>query len=74
MRDFLQWWLEKRVFFECSDDDAASIWGAAQQARPDCNTCVNRGRIDGLSQETHCEHCKYQETWRTNHYAPNYRL
>ncbi len=46
-------------------------WQAAQRARPDCNTCANRGRIDGLSQETHCEHCSHQETRRTNHYVPN---
>jgi len=36
---------------------------------PDCKTCDNRGRIYGLSQETHCEHCRYQGHWRTNHYA-----
>ena len=34
----------------------------------DCNICVNRGRTDGLSQESHCDHCIYQENWRTNHY------
>jgi hypothetical protein len=43
----------------------------AELAKPeaDCNTCANRGRIDGSSQETHCEHCIYQETWRTDHYV-----
>lgn len=37
--------------------------------RVDCNTCANRGQLDGLSQETHCEHCKWQEQWRTDHYV-----
>ena len=36
----------------------------------DCRTCTNRGATDGLSQESHCDHCMYQETWRTNHDAP----
>lgn len=36
----------------------------------DCNTCANRGKTDGLSQESHCEHCVFEQTWRTNHYAP----
>jgi hypothetical protein len=33
-----------------------------------CFTCTNAGRVDGLSQETHCDHCIYQESWRTDHY------
>ena len=49
------------------DAIAANYW----RQRPDCNTCANRGTVDGLSQETHCEHCQWQQTWRTNHYAPN---
>jgi hypothetical protein len=35
----------------------------------DCNVCTNRGRVDGLSQETHCDHCIYQDQWRTDHYS-----
>ncbi len=38
--------------------------------RPDCETCANLGKIDGMSQETHCEHCAHQEEWRTSHYKP----
>lgn len=41
-----------------------------EDVRPDCGTCANRGRLDGLSQETHCEHCCWQESWRTDRYAP----
>lgn len=44
-------------------------WQDAQRERVDCSTCTNRGRIDGLSQETHCDHCIYQEKWRTDHYV-----
>ena len=48
-------------------------WQAAQSEpveRPDCGTCANRGRVDGLSQETFCEHCSWSEKWRKNHYKP----
>ena len=38
--------------------------------RPDCGTCANRGRVDGLSQESFCEHCSWSEKWRKNHYKP----
>ena len=38
--------------------------------RPDCGTCANRGRVNGLSQETFCEHCSWSEKWRKNHYKP----
>ena len=38
--------------------------------RPDCGTCANRGRVDGLSQETFCDHCSWSEKWRKNHYKP----
>ena len=46
-------------------------WQAAQRARVDCNTCANRGRVDGLSQEMHCEHCKWQGRRRADHYVHN---
>ena len=36
----------------------------------DCRTCVNRGRVNGLSQETYCESCIYQgRDWRKNHFV-----
>lgn len=44
---------------------------SVMKERPDCNTCANRGAIDGMSQETHCEHCQWQEKWRANHYVMN---
>ncbi len=31
-----------------------------QSPGPDCRTCANRGRVNGLSQETYCEHCCHQ--------------
>ena len=45
---------------------AKDAWKSAKRA-PDCSHCANRGRIDGLSQETICDHCIYQERWRENH-------
>lgn len=39
-------------------------------AKPECNTCANRGLIDGLSQETHCDHCSHQQQGRRSHYVP----
>ena len=37
---------------------------------PDCKTCANgRGKVYGLSQESHCSHCVFQEKWGTNHYV-----
>jgi hypothetical protein len=45
------------------------IFGMVWAQKPNCKTCANHGRIDGLSQETHCEHCIYQEKWRTDHYV-----
>lgn len=38
----------------------------------DCRTCKNRGRTNGLSQESFCESCVWQlMSFRKNHYAPN---
>lgn len=56
---------------EASDElEKARAAVVPEDMRPDCGTCANRGRVDGLSQETHCEHCCWQESWRTDHYAP----
>ena len=51
------------------------IWKAAKSVpvveRPDCGTCENRGRVNGLSQETYCDSCVWQgHSFRVNHYAP----
>lgn len=35
-----------------------------------CATCDNKGKIKGLSQETFCEQCVFQQTWREDHYKP----
>ena len=51
-----------------------ALEGISVRDRPDCKTCANRGRIDGLSQESHCDHCQWQENWRTDHYAPNAKV
>ena len=37
----------------------------------DCRACANRGRINGLSQESFCESCVYEgRIWRKDHYQP----
>lgn len=35
-----------------------------------CDTCINRGRTNGLSQESFCSSCIHQEYWRKDHYVP----
>ena len=42
-----------------------------QSPGPDCRTCANRGRVNGLSQETYCDGCVwYGAYWKKNHYKP----
>ena len=37
---------------------------------PDCRTCANRGQVNGLSQESYCDSCVYQDRgWRQNHFV-----
>ena len=38
-------------------------------SQADCRACVNRGRVNGLSQETYCESCVHEgRNWRKNHF------
>ena len=42
----------------------------AALAVPDCRTCANRGRVNGLSQESYCDSCVYQgRDCRQNHFV-----
>lgn len=41
-----------------------------QSPGPDCRTCANRGRVNGLSQETYCDGCVWYAHWKKNHYNP----
>ena len=34
----------------------------------DCTKCVNRGKVNGLSQESFCSSCIYQDKWRVDHF------
>lgn len=74
--EFNRWWnADELTQTNPYNDDTPVFWAwegwqAARSEQPDCKTCENRGAIDGLSQETHCDHCIYQYAWRTNHYAP----
>lgn len=41
-----------------------------EKVAPDCRTCANRGRVNGLSQESYCDSCIYQgRDWRKNHFV-----
>ena len=33
-----------------------------------CASCTNRGKADGLTQETYCDSCIYAEPWRKDNY------
>ena len=74
---FRAWWMsvpeDLRIAWGASAISAAAAAFAAGIAqaseRPDCNTCDNRGRVDGLSQESHCDHCIHGSRWKTSHYV-----
>lgn len=41
-----------------------------EMVAPDCLTCANLGRVNGLSQESYCDSCVYQgRDWRQNHFV-----
>lgn len=44
-----------------------------KSAAPDCGTCVNRGRVNGLSEETFCQQCVYGHNYLQNHYKMGLR-
>lgn len=33
-----------------------------------CDSCENRGQVNGLSQESFCSSCVWYETWRKDHF------
>jgi len=41
-----------------------------EKVAPDCRACANRGRVNGLSQESYCDSCVYQgRDCRQNHFV-----
>jgi hypothetical protein len=41
-----------------------------EKVAPDCRNCANRGRVNGLSQESYCDGCVYEgRDWRKNHFV-----
>jgi hypothetical protein len=41
-----------------------------EKVAPDCRNCANRGRVNGLSQESYCDSCVYEgRGWRKNHFV-----
>jgi hypothetical protein len=63
-------WLEGKTLGGMELAFAKDAWQSAKR-EPNCSHCANRGRIYGLSQESFCDHCIYQNQSRENHYAPN---
>ena len=45
------------------------LWNRRAEPVPeiDCRKCANRGKINGLSQETYCEQCNHQG-YRQDHF------
>lgn len=39
-----------------------------QQEKVNCSDCDNLAKARGLSQETYCQSCIYQQSWRVNHF------
>ena len=35
-----------------------------------CETCANRGKVKGLTQEIFCDWCIHSEEWRKDYYKP----
>ncbi len=40
------------------------------EALHDCRNCANRGRVNGLSQETYCDSCIFFGAYRESHFLP----
>lgn len=57
---------EARALLQSSDHSEHVL----EKVAPDCRICANRGRINGLSQESYCDSCVYQgRDWRQNHFV-----
>ena len=50
-------------------NDVISRLATPKPADASCDTCANRGHINGLSQESHCEQCIHGDAWKQDHYA-----
>lgn len=57
---------EARALLQSADHSEQAL----EKVAPDCRTCANRGRVNGLSQESYCDSCIYQgRDWRQNHFV-----
>ena len=58
-------WLAARALLQSADHSEQAL----EKVAPDCRACANRGRINGLSQETYCDSCVHEgRNWRKNHF------
>ena len=68
------WHLIDRHADDWSDvGELMNAWLRAN-ARADCGKCANKGRINGLSQETFCENCRWQGCKEDYFSRPNAEL
>ena len=57
---------QARALLQSADHSELAI----EKVAPDCRACANRGRVNGLSQESYCDGCVYQgRSWRKNHFV-----
>ena len=54
----------------CESCQAEILEFELEELRKDnkCASCTNRGKADGLTQETYCDSCIYAEPWRKDNY------
>ena len=36
-----------------------------------CNSCENRGKTNGLSEESYCSSCVHSDSWKVDHFKPS---
>ena len=62
--------LERELQRQRERADKAEAELKAARINEDCLKCSNRGKTNGLSQESFCDSCIYQgKSWRVNHFS-----
>ena len=57
---------QARALLQSADHSERNL----EKVAPDCRNCANRGRVNGLSQESYCDSCVYEgRGWRKNHFV-----
>lgn len=45
-------------------------WRDHGTASAECSKCENRGKLNGLSQETYCSGCIHADQWKKDYFSP----